>query len=152
MEIYLVRHGKAEPGPGDAARALTSDGRGAIGLVAARLGAMGVRVDRIDHSPLRRAVETAEILGRELGGPLSEAPDLLPGSDVLSVRRRLGAEDPGAIMLVGHNPFMEDLAALLLAEEPDRRILTLQTGAVAHLRPLAWRYSCDWLLTPDAAG
>lgn len=152
MEIYLVRHGSAAAGPDDAARALSEEGRKSVRRVADRLRGSAIHVDRIEHSPLRRAAETAEIFGEALGAPLREVPDLIPGSDIAFVRDRLEGERPASVMLVGHNPFMESMAALLLTGDPESRVLTFHTAGVAHVAPSGFRYSCDWLLSPLTAG
>ena len=61
--LYLVRHGQA--GGDDDESSLTDHGREQAARTAARLAASGVTA--IHHSPLRRAAETAGIIGRALG-------------------------------------------------------------------------------------
>src|SRR5687767_10823392 len=67
VELYLMRHGEAEAGASDAARRLTAEGAAAVERVAARAAAAGVRLDRVYHSGLVRAEQTALILARHLG-------------------------------------------------------------------------------------
>jgi len=152
MEIFLVRHAKAEPGQDDAARRLTQKGREAAEAVARLLRRQGVSVARIEHSPLVRARETAEIIGRRIGSPLAESADLRPEADVGAVRQRLFDDPGGSVVLVGHNPFVGTLAGLLLAEDEKAAILSFHTGSVARLisvpSGLGWRFTCDWLITP----
>lgn len=152
MDIYLVRHAKAEPGTDDEARGLTKGGRASAARVAALLAVSGAAPVRIEYSPLVRAVQTAEIIAGELRSPLAEANDLRPGRPVEAVRERLLTEQPDSIMLVGHNPFMERLASLLICEDPDALTLSFHTASVARLVPtgmgLGWRFTCDWLVTP----
>ena len=62
MELTLVRHAIAEDGADDAARPLSKRGRQRFEDVVQELDSLGVRFDRILHSPKRRAVETAELL------------------------------------------------------------------------------------------
>jgi phosphohistidine phosphatase len=152
-DVYLVRHAKAEQGPDDFVRRLTKGGRDAADRVAQVLQSKGVQPERIEFSPLIRAAQTAEIIAKRTKGSLIEAPDLQPGRDVETVRERLTANRAGPLILVGHNPFMEQLAALLIAEDPDRYVLTFHTASVAKLIPLAGsqgrRFACDWLITPS---
>ncbi|HEV3313048.1 MAG TPA: phosphohistidine phosphatase SixA [Chloroflexota bacterium] len=152
MDIYLVRHAKAEPGVDDEMRALTKGGRASAGRVAALLAASGAAPVRTEYSPLVRAAQTAEIIAIELRSPLAEAKDLRPERPVTAVRERLLTEQPDSIMLVGHNPFMERLASLLICEDPDAVTLSFHTASVARLVPsgtgLGWRFACDWLIRP----
>src|SRR5947209_13378459 len=123
MYLYLVRHGKAEQGGDDARRRLTEKGRESVSRVARRLARTGVQVDRMEHSGLVRAAQTAEILAQEIGGSVVERDGLLPGDDVTSTAGRLAANDVESLMLVGHNPFMERLAAFLLTGDADSALV-----------------------------
>jgi phosphohistidine phosphatase SixA len=152
VDLYLVRHAKAEAGQDDFQRALTKGGRRVAEDVAGAVKRAGVSAQRIEHSPLVRARQTAEIFAVELDAPLAECNDLRPDQTVELVRERLMSEPAQSLMLVGHNPFMEWLAATLLAEAAEVPLLTFHTCSVAKLVSVAsepgWRYSCDWLLSP----
>lgn len=152
MELFLIRHGKAGQAEDDDLRALTRAGRQAVERVATVLAGRGVRPARIGHSPLLRAYETADIIGRLLRTPLTSVPDLRPESDVERVRSSLLRDYDLSIMLVGHNPFMERMASLLLTGDADDNVLTFHTGSAARLVSVSphptVRFSCDWLITP----
>src|SRR6185436_6950664 len=68
MEIYIVRHAIAEDAPskgtGDAARALTEEGRQKMKEAAAGFAKLEFSIDKIFSSPLIRAKQTAEILAK----------------------------------------------------------------------------------------
>src|SRR3712207_3316757 len=128
MELYLVRHGKAEPGDDDARRRLTPEGREMVQRVARSLDSAGIRVDRIEHSGLLRAAETAEILAPAVGGEVASVQDLAAEADVVPVAGRLRDTPGDRLMLVGHVPFMERMASYLLAGDPDASILHFSTG------------------------
>jgi len=69
MEIYILRHGEAEESlriP-DEERSLTPEGRRRLGDVLLRARAAGAGASLILSSPLRRAVETAELAAGILG-------------------------------------------------------------------------------------
>jgi broad specificity phosphatase PhoE len=82
MQVHFVRHGEsgsnAAPGgmalPADQGDRLTELGREQAATVASYLG--GVGATRVLTSPLRRARETAEILGERLGLPIEELDEL----------------------------------------------------------------------------
>jgi phosphohistidine phosphatase len=67
--IYLVRHGIAEEAnilKPDSARELTDEGRAKVQKIGARLAQMGIKPHLIVSSPYTRAIQTADILAKEL--------------------------------------------------------------------------------------
>ena len=65
MDLYSLRHGRAEPGDcefKDAKRKLSNKGKEEIALVAQWMAARGYLFDVIATSPIRRASETAGIV------------------------------------------------------------------------------------------
>lgn len=151
MTVYLVRHGKAEDGPVDTQRRLADRGRKAVRKLAERLESAGVHVDRIEHSGLVRARETAEILQESLGGEILEVSGLRPEDDVEPVANRLDDMAEDDVMLVGHNPFMEELASYLLVDDADTGLLHFRTGAVACLSHDGSGWVLEWFLHPQIA-
>ncbi|MBI1949115.1 MAG: histidine phosphatase family protein [Deltaproteobacteria bacterium] len=132
-ELLLIRHGKAEAAAfgGDAARALTDDGRAGIASVGAGLAALGLRPDALWHSPYRRAVETAELLGRALGvarAATREEPLLVPGASSERAARALLDASARRLACVSHMPLLPELVGRLTGARVD-----FGTGAVAHL-------------------
>jgi phosphohistidine phosphatase len=115
MELYLLRHGiAADVGPegsGDAGRPLTEEGIAKIKEVSRGLRSLGVRLDTLLSSPLVRARQTAEIVGRALGLDVELADALAPGCDIARLRELIG-EHRGAerVMIVGHEPDFSGLA------------------------------------------
>lgn len=137
---YLVRHGTAESinAAGDAARALTLEGRAAFARHAEGLRtSMAVRA--VFTSPLMRAQQTAQILGDVLGVPVTVLPDLasgnLGGAQVLALLETRG---DGAL-LVGHNPEMADALARVAG-----RGVAVNPGTIAEVAlesPLVLRWA-----------
>jgi phosphohistidine phosphatase len=136
MDLYLVRHaiaGAAGPGQADAARTLTDEGRARMERAVRGLGRLGVAFDLLRHSPWTRAVETADLLmplcqGESVVEPLLAAP---PGAALVAA---LAAGAQQRVALVGHQPWLGELAGLLLfaSKAPGDR-LSWRKGAVAHL-------------------
>jgi type I restriction enzyme M protein len=65
MELYLVQHGTAKNEAEDPKRSLTNEGRRTVERVGEHLAAVGLALDRIEHSDKLRARQTAEIQTRE---------------------------------------------------------------------------------------
>lgn len=114
MDIILWRHAQAEVGEPDEGRELTAQGR----KQAARMGAWLDRTlpsgCRILCSPTMRTQQTADALGRkykivEAIGPGASATDVLAAAGWPSSRH--------PVMVIGHQPWLGELASLLLAGE-----------------------------------
>lgn len=138
MQIYLVRHGIAEdvgPDGGDASRRLTNEGRKKTAKVAEGFRERVKNLDSILHSPYARAVETAQIFGEEFSEtPLREVTFLTPydpPEKALALLRE--NEHLGAIMLVGHQPYMSACATLLLTGKTSPAILEFKRAGVAAI-------------------
>ena len=119
--MILMRHGDALKGDSDPVRALSKKGIGEGEAAGAFLRSIGEFPDIILHSTLLRSIQTAERVEAELGanGLLRERRDLKPEdsekkflSDVLTEYEEYTGSNY-TIMVVGHNPFISDLAALL---------------------------------------
>jgi phosphohistidine phosphatase len=52
-------------------------------------------------------------------------------------------------MLVGHLPHLSRLAALLLADTPEREIVTFRNAGVVCLDRQGSRFALRWILTPE---
>lgn len=160
MRLYLVRHGAAEEKAGrrDAARALTSDGREDMALVATALGGSVERPLKIVSSPYLRAEQSAEVLREalQLQEKIEPSDALLPESDWAALRDVLkGYEAAGVrtVVAVGHNPSISLMCVRIFAGT-EEAALELSKGAAAcfdldnlHGRPAG---QLRWLVTPHA--
>lgn len=139
--LYLVRHAQAAARgadfPDDAARPLVAKGERQAERLPALFGALGVQFDRVFTSPYERAVQTA----RPLAGRLRERRrleelDALVGDDPLALLEALRAQlRPGdhELALVGHEPLLGALAALLLCGHDDALQLKLRKASTTAL-------------------
>jgi phosphohistidine phosphatase len=124
--LYLLRHAKAglaEPGMQDIERPLNGRGREACGLVAAYLARAGLP-DAVLCSTARRTRETLDRIAATLGWtpPATHSAHLyLAGPPTLLQAIRKG--DGNRLLLVGHNPGIEELAGDL-AGSGDREAMT----------------------------
>lgn len=128
MDLILWRHAQAAEGLPDAARPLTGKGERDAAAVAAWLKARLPKHTRLVVSPAKRTQQTAKALGL----PIETDPRLALGASVADHLAAAGWPDGasgrhGAVVLVGHQPTLGRLAALLLSgEEAD---WTLKKGA-----------------------
>ena len=160
MELYLMRHGIPVSGTGipDRMRALSPEGVRETERAAAGLAAIGTRFDRIFTSPLVRAAQTAAIVARAQPSPISaeELEELAGGVVPEAIFRALGCVPVTArILLVGHEPDMSGLAALLTGA-PAGETIPFGRGSIARIDvdrlPPRDPGRLVWLLTARLAG
>jgi phosphohistidine phosphatase len=107
QEVWLLRHGDAEPGDGDdAGRRLTQKGERQSRAAGAALAALGVEFDVILASPRVRGLDTARLAADALGGADIEVHRPLSGGFDASDLAVLvaGRHADARILLVGHEP------------------------------------------------
>ncbi|HEX8558159.1 MAG TPA: histidine phosphatase family protein [Pyrinomonadaceae bacterium] len=160
--LYLLRHAKSGwnvPGLRDFDRPLNARGREEAPLVGRFLRERKLRVDLIISSPAERARQTAALV-KEAAGLSAELlyDERIYEADaarLLEVVTRAG-ETADALLLVGHNPGMEEL--LLLLTGAGRQMQTAALACVA-LEVERWGEARDgsgrieWLVPPkESAG
>jgi phosphohistidine phosphatase len=128
MLLLLVRHAQAEEQsatkyPDDTVRPLVPKGKKVQARLSKELRRRKLIPDKVFSSPWKRAWQTARILVEETGLPKSArvACEALAGApDLASIAEEVGAVEADAtIALVGHEPWMSELAALLLTGKGD---------------------------------
>jgi phosphohistidine phosphatase len=112
VRVYLIRHAKAAPGKPDELRPLTSEGRAQARELGQRLAGDGVQPDVVVTSPLLRARETAEALGRETGAVVEADERLAPGASASDFRAAVAGRGE-TVLAVGHQPDCGRIAAAL---------------------------------------
>jgi phosphohistidine phosphatase len=149
MRVYLIQHGEARSENEDPQRSLTTRGQKEVVQVAGAAQRMGLRCHAIYHSGKQRARQTAEIMAQALGSPVSQVPGLAPLDDV-SPWAETFARGKKDLMLVGHLPFLQKLASLLIVGREDARPVLFRYGAVVCLElyeDSGW--GVRWILTPE---
>jgi phosphohistidine phosphatase len=160
MELYLLRHGIAEkdrPGLSDADRALTQEGRRKLRQVMKAARDAKVEPALIVTSPLKRAVQTAEVAQEVLGyqKQILRSRVLLPGSSAEQVWDEVRVhKDESSLMLVGHNPLFAELSGYLLGSA-DMEV-DFKKGALLRIDFEEFRArpkgTLRWYLTAKMAG
>jgi phosphohistidine phosphatase len=159
MELYLLRHGAAEEASAntpDADRALTNDGRRKLRPVVEAAAAAGLEPSLILTSPLKRAVQTAEVARDVLKykNDLLRTQALAPGATAQQVWDEVRAHrDQRSMLLVGHNPLFSELSGYLLGSDDVQ--VDFKKGAILRIdlehfaaKP---RGILRWYLTPKLA-
>ena len=160
MNLYLVRHGIAQPlgqknDFADESRTLTAQGRDRMREVAKGIRKLGIRLDLIITSPLARAVETAQIIAETLG--LDEtmvefSDNLAPGGSFdelfAEIKQQKRTE---SLALVGHQPSIGSLAGRIIAGDSSLA-LPLKKGGMCCINITetvpSYRGNLVWALTP----
>lgn len=136
-ELVLLRHAHAEPataGMDDADRPLSPEGRAEAEAAGQWLLQHGYRPERVLVSPARRTRETLEIVLGVLGYVEERSePRIYEATPGTLMQVADEHRDLGRVMLVGHNPGLEQMAALLASgQSGDFR--GMPAGGVAVLR------------------
>ncbi len=157
MIIYFLRHASAgDPlvnPKKDEKRALDKDGIEQCGYVGRALAAIDAQVDVILSSPLKRATQTASLVGNEMGyeGKLQIENALRPEAAFSDFRRLLekySAQE--SIMVVGHNPNLSQFLGTVISESGCEASVDLKKGAVARVDMRRNSGTLQWCLTPKA--
>jgi phosphohistidine phosphatase len=148
--LYLLRHAKSswdEPSLADRDRPLSARGRNAAGALAGFIESTPARIapSLVLCSPARRAVETLEQIRASLGEQAQVmVEEDLYGATAGDLLHRLRSVPEGTdpVMLIGHNPAIQELA--LGIARGGNRLEQLRgkfpTGALATLAiPGPWR-------------
>ncbi len=135
----------------DEKRALDEDGIDQCRVVGRALAALDVQVDAIVTSPLKRATQTASLVGNEIGfeGKLTVDAALRPEATFSDFRGLLDRHNHSeAIMVVGHNPNLSQFLGKAISEAGCDAGVDLKKGGVARVE---WQRNSgvlNWCLTP----
>lgn len=158
MIIYLVRHASAGQHlmdlKKDEKRPLDADGIEQCGVVGRALAALNAQPDVIISSPLKRATQTASLVGNELGyeGKLLLETALRPEASFADFRRMLDKyAKHEAIMIVGHNPSISEFLARMIAKAGCEAQVDFKKGAVARVETVRHSATLNWFFTPKIA-
>lgn len=157
MDLYILRHGKAEPYGqayhSDHLRPLTPKGRKRTKLSVKGMKAVDVNVDLIVSSPILRARQTAEIVHEGLGlkKPIEFSNSLASGSvtGVMSAIQAYYSYD--GVMIVGHEPTLSELISTM-SSGMYHVAFNLKPGGLCKLRVdtarIAQSATIEWFVSP----
>jgi phosphohistidine phosphatase len=157
MNLYLMRHADAGVARGnavlDAKRALVKEGKVQCMLMARVLNALKVQVDLIISSPLKRALQTAQFVGTELGyeARVEISSALEPGAEYADFAQMLAQySDHEGVLVVGHNPNVFQFLGRLVTGNGGAAI-RMRKGSIARLNMDCHPPRLQWLLDPRSA-
>lgn len=148
VQVFLIRHAEAVDETlelRDPHRHLTRLGREQARRLGDRLRWHDCVPSHVWTSPLARAVQTAELVtgAMELGVCVESVPGLAPEGSSRDVAAAVRALAPGAaVMLVGHEPSLSAIGALLVGA-PDFEALAKAQAARIVDGVLRWRFAWD---------
>jgi phosphohistidine phosphatase len=157
MFVYFLRHASAgqrrlgASAREDEKRALDKDGLEQCRYLGRALAALGVELDVIITSPLKRAEQTAALVGSELGhtGQLVTEDALRPEAgfeDFQEMTKKYARRE--AIMVVGHNPNLSEFLSRVICDGGCEAAIELKKGAIAKVEMRRNAGSLSWCITP----
>jgi phosphohistidine phosphatase len=154
MKVWFVRHAEAEVADAvgsDAKRALTAKGRRQFREVADWLVEHAGAPDLILHSPLVRAVQTAEILAESAALSAQNCridERVAPGVSAQALIDALAALGLKCVAFVGHEPDMSRCTSALIGGG----VISFPKGGVTCVEfdgpPAVGAGSLRWMVTP----
>ena len=155
MILYFLRHANAgehfASPKKDEKRALDKEGIEQCGYIGRALAALEVQVDVMVSSPLKRATQTASLVGNELGyeGKLQMDAGLRPEAGLADFRKLLDKyAKQEAIMVVGHNPNLSQFLGAIISDSGCEASVELKKGAVAKVEMRRSSGTLQWCVTP----
>ncbi len=161
MHLLIIRHAIAEDrdsfagsGKTDDLRPLTDEGRAKMEVGAAGLRALLPDITLLASSPLMRAQQTAEIVGKEYGLEVGATTDSLrPRAAFADFANWIAERGPqDVVAVVGHEPHLSALATWLICGTKHSRI-ELKKGGACLLSfagvPKKGGGTLEWALQPS---
>lgn len=154
MNLYLMRHanaGLARENPKlDAKRGLIKEGKEQCMLMARVLSAFKAQIDVIVSSPIKRAMQTAQFVGTELGydSKVLIEPCLGLDGDYADFQGLLGKHaGREGVLVVGHNPNMFQFLGRLITGNGGASI-RMRKASIACINMDQHPPRLQWLLDP----
>jgi phosphohistidine phosphatase len=134
----------------DVKRPLDKEGKQQCLLIGSYLSALNIQFDAIVSSPLKRALQTASLVGTEVGFDsrilVSEA--LSPGASVAAFQSLITSlVQHENVLVVGHNPNLPVFLSSLLSSQ-GRASIRMRKGAIARVDCTRRPGVLHWLVDP----
>jgi phosphohistidine phosphatase len=154
MNLYILRHASAGTRRAnpvvDVKRPLDKEGKQQCLLVGGFLSALNVQFDRVVSSPLKRALQTASLVGNETGydSKIDVSDALSPDAGVHKFQDLVRSlEKYENVLVVGHNPNLPVFLGSLIAPS-GRPSFRMRKGAIARVDCARLPGTLHWLVDP----
>jgi len=156
MNLYILRHASAGTkriNPLlDLKRPLDKEGKRHCLQLAHVLNAIKLQFDLVVSSPLKRAMQTASLVGTETGyeAPILSSAALSPQATLTQFQGLLRELDSREnVLIVGHNPNLTlFLGSLLVPAGQGPACVRLRKGSLARLNLTRGPATLQWMLDP----
>ena len=161
LNVYILRHASAgtrRANPKlDIKRPLDKEGKQHCFQLAHVLNAMNLSFDVIISSPLKRCLQTAQLVGTEMGydAKVLHAEALQPGAEFSQFQRLVSeCRTYQSVLMVGHNPNLTNFLGHLIGDitsdahhvSPAR--VRMRKGSLARVTVERGPGTLQWLLEP----
>jgi phosphohistidine phosphatase len=157
MNLYLMRHANAglprESAKLDAKRGLIAEGKEQCMIMGRILGALKVQPDVILSSSLKRALQTAQFVGNELGyeGKVEVSSALDFNATFADFQKLLDKyADRQDVLVVGHNPNLFQFVGRLITGNGGAGV-RMRKASVARIDMEKHPPLLQWLIDPRMA-
>jgi len=160
MDFFILRHGQAQElsatVKSDSKRMLTVTGKKEIEDIARGLKNLGIELDFIITSPLKRSQQTALIVANKLKikkNNLLEWNELKPEGKRNEFYKQLSKlKDDARVLIVGHEPYLSTLIGEIITNGNSSCSIDLKKAGFAKIRILSkhpkFHGELKWLMTP----
>jgi len=154
LDVYLIQHAESLSEKEDPERPLSEEGKATMEKIGSLAVRLGINPDMIYHSGKLRAKQTAEILAQHLrlSDKVRQRPGLAPLDQVLPTAdwlQKEAASGTRSLAIVGHLPFLDKLASLLVAGNENVGVVGFQHGAIVKLVPAGRKYAVQSVIASN---
>lgn len=159
MDLFILRHGEAgqrvSAGRGDFQRPLTAAGQKEVSEIATSLKDLGIKLDIVISSPLKRAHQTASIVAKtfKIEKKMQDWAELSPEGNRLDLYNKLlQLKQQSSVLVVGHEPYLSEMISEMIFEGNNGGRIDLKKTGLARIRIVSstpkFQGELRWLLTP----
>lgn len=158
MDLFILRHGEAgqrvSAGRGDFQRPLTAAGQKEISDIARSLKDLGIKLDVVITSPLKRAHQTASIVAKtfKIEKKMQDWAELSPEGKRLDLYKKLlQLKQQSSVLVVGHEPYLSGMISEMIFDGNNGGRITLKKSGLARITVISstskFQGELRWLLT-----
>lgn len=150
MFLYLVQHAEALSKEEDPTRSLSKKGIKDAQKIASFSRGLKIAPHQVVHSGKMRALQTAQVLAERVTSDMGvlESDGLSPMDDPEMWFGRLSKMNED-IMIVGHLPYLDKLASMLLCRDKENSIINFEMGGIVCLKRLEeFNWTVEWFIKP----